>query len=242
MAKKTTSVASSKMMHSTYFTLPMGSTPSNRDAFIAATQDYLSSSPGMLDFWAGELAQDIFRVGNDRAFNIAMNQVFENRAAFDRYNGADPRHDQFVVEVNRWAGGTGRRVYDSDIRTMIVNDNTPAPADGKTPPRLMHAIYFSLTDKSPKSVDNFIAICIKYLSNHPGVCVFTIGVLNDLGRDVSINNYDVAMNIVWRDKDDYIKGYLNSPEHAAFFPATQGMIQATYIFDSYIHELPAGTH
>ena len=71
------------MMHSTYFSLPMGSTPANRDSYMEACAAYLSSSEGMKAFWIAELAQDIFRPVNDRNFNVSMNQMFENKAAFD---------------------------------------------------------------------------------------------------------------------------------------------------------------
>jgi hypothetical protein len=226
-----------KMMHSTYFTLSMGSTPNTRDSYIAACSAYLSSSEGMLAFWAGKLSEDMFRLENDRNFNVAMNQIFEDVKAFDKYNANDTDHNQFVIEVNRWAPGTGRRVYDSFLHHLIHGkDNTP-PAPGQ-PPRLMHSICFSLTNKSEGSINRFIEICMKYLSDHPGICVFAIGVLANMKRDVSIANYDVAMNILWKSKSFY-STYLTSKSHNEFFPATNGMIIDTYVFDSYVVESPA---
>lgn len=227
---------SPKMMHSTYFSLAMGSTPGLRNSYMGACSAYLSSSEGMLSFWIAQLAEDMFRLENDRNFNVAMNQVFENEAAFDKYNGHDPKHDQFVAEVNRWAPGTGRRVYDSFLSHLIHGkDNTP-PAAGQ-PPRMMHSIYFSLADKSEASIKKFTEICMKYLSDHTGICVFAIGGLANMKRDVSITNYDVAMNILWKNKSFY-SSYLTSKSHDEFFPATKGMILDTYIFDSYLMETP----
>jgi hypothetical protein len=222
-----------KMMHSTYFSLAMGSTPGLRDSYMDACTAYLSTSEGMLNFWIAQLAEDMFRLENDRNFNVAMNQIFEDVNAFAHYNANDTSHSQFVVEVDRWAPGTGRRVYDSFLTDLIYGDNTP-PAAGQ-PPRLMHSIYFSLTDKSAESIKKFTAICVKLLSNHPGTCVFAIGGLANMKRDVSIANYDVAMNILWKSKAAY-SGYLKSKEHDEFFPATKGMIADTYIFDSYLME------
>lgn len=225
-----------KMMHSTYFTLPMGSTPGMRESYMQACQAYLSKSDGLLNFWIARLAEDMFRLENDRNYHISMNQIFENEDAFKKYNANDGDHSQFVVEIDRWTPGTGRRVYDSFLKELKYGkDNTP-PAPGE-PPRLMHSIYFSLTDKSDAAVSKFIDICIKYLSDHPGVCVFAIGVLANMKRDVSIANYDVAMNILWKKKDDY-SNYLASKEHDAFFPATKGMIADEYVFDSYLMEAP----
>jgi hypothetical protein len=227
---------SPKMMHSTYFSLAMGSTPGLRESYMDACSAYLSTSDGMLSFWIAQLAEDMFRLENDRNFNVAMNQIFENKAAFDKYNQTDTKHSQFVVEVDRWAPGTGRRVYDSFLSHLIHGkDNTP-PAAGQ-PPRLMHSIYFSLADKSDESIKKFTDICMKYLSDHAGICVFAIGGLANMKRDVSITNYDVAMNILWKSKA-YYSAYLTSKEHDAFFPATQGMILDTYIFDSYVMEPP----
>jgi hypothetical protein len=228
---------SPKMMHSTYFSLSMGSTPGMRDSYISACGAYLSKSEGMLSFWACKLAEDMFRIENDRNFNVSMNQIFENKEMFDKYNANDTAHNQFVIEVNRWAPGTGRRVYDSYLSHLIYGkDNTPA-ATGQ-PPRLMHSIYFSLVDKSAASIKKFTEICVKLLSDHPGTCVFAIGELANLKRDVSISNYDVAMNILWKNKDAY-NNYLKSKKHEDFFPATKGMIGDTYVFDSYLVETPA---
>jgi hypothetical protein len=222
-----------KMMHSTYFSLAMGSTPGLRDSYMDACTAYLSTSEGMLNFWIAQLAEDMFRLENDRNFNVAMNQIFEDVNAFAHYNSNDTSHSQFVVEVDRWAPGTGRRVYDSFLTDLIYGDNTP-PAAGQ-PPRLMHSIYFSLTDKSAESIKKFTAICVKLLSVHPWTCVFAIGGLANMKRDVSIANYDVAMNILWRSKAFY-SAYLKSKQHDEFFPATKGMIADTYIFDSYLME------
>jgi hypothetical protein len=223
-----------KMMHSTYFTLSMGSTPGLRDSYINACSAYLSESEGMLSFWVGQLAQDMFRTENDRNFNVAMNQIFENVNMFDKYNANDKEHSQFVVEVNRWAPGTARRVYDSFLTNLIYGDDNMPPAAGQ-PPRMLHNIYFSLTDKSEKSISKFIEICVKYLSGHPGACVFAVGGLANMKRDVSITDYDVAVNILWKNKAAY-SAYLTSKEHLAFFAATPGMIADTYIFDSYLVE------
>ncbi|MEO9801996.1 MAG: hypothetical protein ABJF04_02055 [Reichenbachiella sp.] len=225
-----------KMMHSTYFTLAMGSTPANRESFIESCAAYLSKSKGMLSFWVAELAEDVFRLENDRDFNISMNQVFENQAAFDLYNSNDTSHKQFVTEVNRWAASTGRRVLDSYLSDLIASDGRHIPASNESP-RMVHSIYFSLTDNSAESIDQFTELCLKYLSNHKGVCTFAIGGVANLHRDVSITNYDVAMNILWQSKDSYSE-YLKSQEHDDFLMASQGMISNTQVFDSYVHETP----
>lgn len=223
-----------KMMHTTYFTLPMGSTPNLRDSYIQACSAYLSKSEGMLSFWAGMLAENMFRTENDRGFNIAMNQIFENEAMFKKYNANDTDHNQFVIEVDRWAQGTGRRVLDSFLSYLIDGKENHPPTQGQ-PPRLLHSIYFSLEDKSLEAKNHFIELCKEYLFDHPGLCIFALGSQANMKRDVSIVNYDVAMNILWKSKACY-SSYLTSKSHAAFLTITKGAITDTHIFDSYLVE------
>lgn len=226
------------MMHSTYFSLKPDSSPEVRARYMAACHQYLSASPGIMSFWVGERALDMTRPVNDANFNIAMNQIFQNKAAFDRYNGHDPMHDEFIKIATAIAPQTTRRVYDSYLNRLSYIDGQPVaigPAQaGSQPLRLFHSIYFSLTTNTPEARTAFTQICLKYLADHPGVRAFAIGELADMKREVSVVNYDIAMNILWKNKASY-DAYLASPSHDAFFPATAGMIQATQVFDSYLH-------
>lgn len=224
-------------MHSTYFKLKAGSTSDTRANYINACYEYLSASTGMMSFWVGELAADMVRSVNDRNFDVAMHQVFQNRQMFDLYNGQDPRHDQFVSEVGRWASGTTRRVLDSYLNRLYIGEGNssslqPVAADGSLPTRLLHSIYFSLTDTA--KIARFTDICVELLSDHPGVCVFAIGGLSDIDRPgVSVRNFDVAIDIEWVGRKFYLN-YLNSQSHKDFFPATEGLIANTDVFDSYL--------
>ena len=225
-----------KMMHSTYFSLKPDASPDVRAKYMAACHKYLSSSPGIMSFWVGERAQDMQRPVNDTSFVIAMNQVFQNKSAFDRYNGHDPMHDEFVKVANGLAPQTTRRVYDSYLSSLRYVDGQPVVSNDAPPDLsgLFHSIYFSLTSNTPKSRESLTQICLKYLADHPGIKVFAIGELADMKRDVSVVNYDIAMNILWDSKASY-DAYLKSPGHDAFFPATNGMIRLTQVFDSYLH-------
>ena len=231
--------ASSMIMHSTYFKLQPGSLPDTRESYMSACREYLSSSQGMLSFWVGERDEDMQRPVNDLDFDVAMHQVFENKASFEQYNSKDPRHEQFVMEVNRWTTGTERRVLDSYLSHLFIGDANSTglqevAADGSLPRRLMHNIYFSLTDKSEDSRKKFTSICLELLSRHDGECVFAIGqCANPLARAVNVENYDVAVAIEWTSKEFYDR-YLHSPSHEEFFPATKGMIEHTYVFDCHL--------
>lgn len=231
--------SSPMIMHSTYFKLQQGSSPDTRESYMAACREYLSTAQGMMSFWVGELAEDMQRSVNDRDFNVAMHQVFQNKDMFEQYNGHDPRHDQFVAEVNRWAPNTTRRVLDSYLNHLFVGEVSSSglqevATDGNLPICLMHGVYFALTDKSEESRKKFADICLKLLSGHDGECVFMIGeCANPLGRAVNVENYDVAVNIKWASKAFYDR-YLSSQSHEEFFPTTEGMIKNTYVFDSYL--------
>jgi hypothetical protein len=231
------STSSPAFMHSTYFNLGANNTPDVSAAYMAEAAEYLSSSQGMVAFWICARATEMNRTQNDQTFDLGMHQIFQNEEAFNTYNGNDPRHEQFVADVNRWAPSTTRRVMDTYLSNFIIGGNPTNlqsfGSDGNFPQHMFHSLYFSLVDKSPQSISNFTEICIRYLSNHPGILQFTTGGLTDIKRDVSVRNFDVGVDIIYDSKLAY-ENYLKSDEHEAFFPATEGMIADTYIFDSYI--------
>ena len=225
------------LMHSTYFNLGINNTPDITAAYMSEALEYLSVSQGMISFRIAARAADMDRPENDLNYDIAMHQLFSNEAAFNIYNGGDPRHEQFVADVNRWVPGTTRRVMDSNLTNLIIGGNASAAqsigADGNTPQSMYHSLYFSLEDKSPANIEKFTGICVKYLSQHPGIQQFSTGGLTDIRRDVSVRNFDVNVDIIYESKNAYDE-YLQSQEHKDFFPATAGMISNTYIFDAYL--------
>jgi hypothetical protein len=225
------------LMHSTYFNLGPNNTPDIASAYMAEALQYLSTSPGLISFWIGERATDMVRPENDLKYDLAMHQVFKDEASFNTYNANDTSHNQFVADVDRWTPSTTRRVMDTYLTNLIFGGNPSTAqtigADGNIPQSLFHSIYFSLVDKSAENIEKFTAICVKYLSAHPGIQQFSTGGLTDIKRDVSVRNFDVGVDIIYESKQAY-DNYLASPEHAAFFPATNGMINGTYIFDSYL--------
>lgn len=231
------SSANPAIMHSTYFKLGVNNTPDVSEAFMAEAAEYLSSSKGMVAFWICARATEMNRPQNDQAFDLGMHQIFQNEEAFNTYNGNDPRHEQFVADVNRWTPSTTRRVMDTYLSNFIIGGNPTNLQsfgdDGNFPQNMFHSLYFSLVDKSPNSISNFTEICVRYLSSHPGILQFTTGGLTDIKRDVSVRNFDVSVDIIYDSKLAY-ENYLKSEDHDAFFPATEGMIADTYIFDSYI--------
>lgn len=94
-----------------YFTLKDNS-PAAVNAMIAACKKYLSDHPGTVLFAAGTRVADLTREVNDREFDVALQVVFESRAAHDQYQ-VHERHTQFIEEnKGNWAQV---RVFDADV-------------------------------------------------------------------------------------------------------------------------------
>jgi hypothetical protein len=89
-------MAASMLAHSVFFTLHDNG-PEAVDRLVAACRKYLSGHPGTVYFAVGPLAGEFARLVNDRAFDVALHVVFEDKAAHDTYQTA-PRHETFIAE------------------------------------------------------------------------------------------------------------------------------------------------
>ncbi len=101
--------AEPKLAHMVYFTLAEA-TPENRTKLVEACKKYLTGHPGVTYFSVGTLS-DMKREVNDRDFDVALNVVFENRAAHDKYQDS-PRHQEFIKLKGLWKKV---RVFDSNL-------------------------------------------------------------------------------------------------------------------------------
>ena len=99
--------------HMVYFTLK-DRNPAAVAALVKDCQTYLSGHPGTKFFAAGTLVQDLTRPVNQTDFDVALQLVFETRAAHDAYQLA-PRHLQFIAENK--ANWERVRVFDSNINS-----------------------------------------------------------------------------------------------------------------------------
>ena len=97
--------------HMVYFTLKDNS-PAAVESLLGACRKYLTGHPGTTFFAVGTLVPDLTRPVNQTDFDVALQVVFESRAAHDAYQVA-PRHVQFIEEnkVN-WAKV---RVFDANV-------------------------------------------------------------------------------------------------------------------------------
>ena len=82
--------------HMVYFTLK-DSSPEAIEHLVGAAKKYLSGHPGTVYFAAGTLVPDLDRPVNQRDFHVALQVVFEDRAAHDTYQTHE-RHVQFIEE------------------------------------------------------------------------------------------------------------------------------------------------
>ena len=104
-------MAASQLGHMVYFKLKDDSSASIAK-HVEACQKYLTGHPGVVYFGIGTRTPDLNRPVNDKEFDVALQVVFENRAAHDVYQ-THPRHIQFIEETKpTWASA---RVFDADI-------------------------------------------------------------------------------------------------------------------------------
>ena len=85
-----------QIAHMVYFTLKDNSQAA-KGALVEACKKYLTKHPGEVFFRAGTRGTEFKRSVNDLDFDVALHLVFQNAAAYDRYEEA-PRHKQFIEE------------------------------------------------------------------------------------------------------------------------------------------------
>ena len=97
--------------HMVYFTLKDNS-PAARQKLVAACKKYLSGHDGTVYFSAGPRAEEFNRPVNARDWDVALNLVFKDKAAHDKYQD-HPRHKKFIAEnKDNWKMV---RVFDSVV-------------------------------------------------------------------------------------------------------------------------------
>ena len=97
--------------HMVYFTLKDKS-PEAIERQKAACRKYLTDHPGTVFFAVGTRVPDLQRDVNDREFDVALQMVFESRAAHDTYQ-VHERHLAFIEEnKDNWEKV---RVFDADL-------------------------------------------------------------------------------------------------------------------------------
>jgi hypothetical protein len=99
---------------------------------------------------------------------------------------------------------------------------------------LAHDVYFTLKHDSDEAKEKLLAGCKKYLATHPGVVWFAAGIrVTDHQREVNDRDFDVALHMVFKDKESHDK-YQNADNHHKFIEEFQENWKAVRVFDSFV--------
>jgi hypothetical protein len=99
------------LAHNVYFALNDRS-PEAVEKILADCQKYLTGHSGVIFYAAGRRTPDLNRPVNDVEFDVALQVVFENKAAHDEYQKSQ-RHQTFIAENN--SNWKKIRVFDADV-------------------------------------------------------------------------------------------------------------------------------
>lgn len=85
-----------KLAHHVYFSLNDNSDAA-KEKLLAACKKYLSGHPGTESFAIGRLAKDLKQPVNDQEFDVSIQFVFTDKAAFEKYSKSQ-KHLKFIEE------------------------------------------------------------------------------------------------------------------------------------------------
>ncbi len=105
-------------------------------------------------------------------------------------------------------------------------------------PQLAHMVFFTLKDHSKESRAKFVASCKKYLSKHEGTVYFSVGTIAedaDIKEPVSVDDFDVALHVVFENKGAKLK-YLKNPRHDQFVEENKAYFAKVRVFDSFVEK------
>ena len=99
---------------------------------------------------------------------------------------------------------------------------------------MVHDVYFTLNDNSDDAIEQLIDACYKYLKDHDGVIFFAAGPrAKDYQRPVNIQDWDVALHVVFENKEQHNK-YQTAEEHLKFIEENKQNWKTVKVFDSLI--------
>ncbi len=105
------------------------------------------------------------------------------------------------------------------------------PTDPNRP--LAHLVYFTLKDSSPANRESLIAACNKYLTDHPGMQHFSVGLrVEAYQRPVNDTDFDVALVMLFASETDQDR-YQESDRHHRFLDEQLANCSQVRVFDSY---------
>ena len=107
---------------------------------------------------------------------------------------------------------------------------------GKDGPMIGHMVYFKLKDNSDLAKKKLVEACNKHLSKHEGEVFFGAGTLAaELKREVNDRDWDVALQIVFRDMAAHDK-YQDHPRHKQFIEENRDNWSKVRVFDTVVQK------
>jgi hypothetical protein len=124
--------------------------------------------------------------------------------------------------------------------TLVAFCGAVASAEDKKPPMIGHMVYFKLKDNTPQNRKKLVAACEKYLAGEPGTVFFSAGEIGDsFKRDVNDRDWDVALHLVFTDKDAHDK-YAVAKDHLKFIEENKDNWAKVRVFDSELRSHKVG--
>ena len=111
-----------------------------------------------------------------------------------------------------------------------------AGEDASSPPPGMfsHSVFFTLADPTPENRVALVAACREHLAGHDGTVFFAAGERDPgMARDVNDTDFDVALLLVFRTKDQHDK-YQTHPRHLKFVRENDRLWETVRVFDADI--------
>ena len=100
--------------------------------------------------------------------------------------------------------------------------------------RVVHNVYFKLTDASEAAISKMVADCKRYLTGQPGIVFFAAGGLaKELNRPVNDQDWDVGLHLVFASEKDQT-AYQTDPTHMKFIAENKANWAKVRVFDSLV--------
>ena len=100
--------------------------------------------------------------------------------------------------------------------------------------KLVHNVFFQLKDATDANRQALVAACRKYLTGHPGVNFFAVGLIEpELARPVNDRDFDVALHVVFDSRADH-DVYQDAPRHLEFIRENKETWAKVRVFDSLV--------
>ncbi len=95
-----------------------------------------------------------------------------------------------------------------------------------------HMVYFTLNEPTPQNIENLVASCKKYLTDHAGTVFFAAGTLvPDLTRPVNDREFHVALQVVFDSRESH-DAYQVAPRHLQFIEENKPTWAKVRVFDA----------